>query len=146
MGTFGIKLTAAEALSKKYGFSPAPQQVTLLESDGEGTYILFRVGEHEYRFEDSEITNLDAQKVFDEEINRYIEIGLMRQRDLDELREQHAKQEKQFITKELMLTEAYNAKRAEIETLKGEIRFLQSLADDRMKEIERLEAKIKATK
>ncbi|MBQ9402103.1 MAG: hypothetical protein IJU38_07000 [Clostridia bacterium] len=45
-----------------------------------------------------------------------------------------------------MLTEAYNAKRAEIETLKGEIRFLQSLADDRMKEIERLEAKIKATK
>ena len=35
---------------------------------------------------------------------------------------------------------------AEIETLKGEIRFLQSLANDRMKEIERLEAKIKATK
>ena len=40
-----------------------------------------------------------------------------------------------------MLIEAYNAKRAEIEEWKGRLRLLQSLADDRKKEIERLETK-----
>ena len=142
---FKLQLIAVEALSNKYGFCPAPQQVILLESDVEGTYILFRIGGHEYRCDDGEITNIEEQKKLqkklDEENNVFLECLKIRQRDLDDLREQMEKQEKLFATKELMLTEAYNAKRAEMETLKGQIRFLETLADDRKKEIERLETK-----
>lgn len=136
---FKYQLIAIQALDKKYGFCPSPQQVKLLESDGEGTYILFRVDGHEYRCENGEITNIEDQKKLDAELSANVELFRMRQRDMDELRESCAKQEKQFITKELMLTEAYNAKRMEIEDLKGRLRLLQTLADDRMNEIERLE-------
>lgn len=139
MNTFGFKLVASNALKIKYGFGPAPDQITLPESDGDGNYILFRVGEHEYRYEDDEITNIEEQKKLDAELSANVELLRMRQRDMDELRKSCAKQEKQFITKELMLTEAYNAKRMEIEDLKGRLRLLQTLADDRKKEIERLE-------
>lgn len=139
--TFKIQLIATQALHDKYGFCPAHQQITLLESDGEGTYILFRVGEHEYRFEDGELTNSEDRKKLDAELSANVELLRMRQKDVEELREQQAKQEKLFVTKELMLTEAYNAQREKIEALKGEIRFLQSLADDRKNEIERLEGK-----
>ena len=41
---FKIQLIATQALHDKYGFCPATEQVKLLESDGEGTYILFLVG------------------------------------------------------------------------------------------------------
>ena len=34
---FKIQMIAIQALDKKYGFTPSPQQVKLLESDGEGT-------------------------------------------------------------------------------------------------------------
>lgn len=118
---FKIQMIAAQALDKKYGFSPAPQQVKLLESDGEGNYILFRIGEHEYRCEDGEITNIEDQKKLDKENSAYLELLRMRQKDMDELKKQYEKQEKQFVIKELMLTEAYNAKRMEVETLKGEL-------------------------
>ena len=138
MNTFGIQMTAIQALDKKYGFTPSPQQVKLLESDGEGTYILFRVGEHEYRCENGEITNIEDQKKLDEEISIYMEISRMHEKDLAELKESYEKQEKQFVTKELMLTEAYNAKRMEIEEWKGRLRLLQTLADGRKEEIERL--------
>ena len=60
MNTFKIQLIATQALHDKYGFCPAPQQVKLLESDGEGTYILFHVGGHEYRCEDGKIRNSDS--------------------------------------------------------------------------------------
>lgn len=136
---FKIQLIATQALHEKYGFCPATEQVKLLESDGEGTYILFRVGEHEYRCENGEITNLEEQKKLDAELSANVELLRMRQRDMDELREQQEKQEKQFVTKELMLTEAYNLKRMEIEDWKGRMRLLQTLADDRRMEIEKLE-------
>ena len=142
MNTFAIQLAAIQALDKKYGFTPSPQQVKLLESSGDGSYILFRVDDHEYRCEDGEITNIEDQKKLDEEISTWSEISRMKEKDLAELREQQEKQEKQFVTKELMLTEAYNAKRMEIEDWKGRLRLLQTLADDRKKEIERLEAKL----
>lgn len=73
MNTFGFKLVASAALKIKYGFGPAPDQVTLLESDGDGNYILFRVGEHEYRYEDDEITNIEEQKKNDEAVEFFCE-------------------------------------------------------------------------
>ncbi len=73
MNTFGFKLVASNALKIKYGFGPAPDQVTLLESDGDGNYILFRVGEHEYRYEDDEITNIEEQKKNDEAVEFFCE-------------------------------------------------------------------------
>lgn len=139
---FKFQMIATQALHDKYGFCPATEQIKLLESDVEGTYILFRVGEHEYRCNDGKITSSEDQKKLDEEANTWLEISRMKDRDLAELREQQAKQEKLFTTKELMLTEAYNAQREKIEALKGEIHLLQSLADDRMNEIERLEGKL----
>ena len=126
---FKIQLIATQALHDKYGFCPATEQVKLLESDGEGTYILFRVGEHEYRFENGVITNLEEQKKLDEELSANVELLRMRQRDMEELREAHAKQEKQFVTKELMLTEAYNALREKMEALKDECSKLRKALD-----------------
>ncbi|MBQ1789748.1 MAG: hypothetical protein II008_06200, partial [Oscillospiraceae bacterium] len=75
----------------------------------------------EYRCEDGEITNIEDQKKLDKENSAYLELLRMRQKDMDELKKQYEKQEKQFVIKELMLTEAYNAKRMEVETLKGEL-------------------------
>ena len=66
---FKYQMIAIQALNDKYGFNPAPEQVKLLESDGEGTYILFRVGEHEYRCDNGKITNLEEQKKLDEDID-----------------------------------------------------------------------------
>ncbi len=129
INTFKIQLAAIQALHNKYGFCPAAQQVTLLESDGEGTYILFRVGEHGYRCDNGEITNIEDQKKLDEELSAYVEILRMRQRDMDELRAAHAKQEEQFVTKELMLTEAYNAQRAKMKALKDECSRLRKALD-----------------
>ena len=74
---FKLQMIATQALHKKYGFCPAPEQVKLLESDGEGTYILFRVGEHEYRCDDGKIINIEDQKksekALDEYFNMYME-------------------------------------------------------------------------
>ena len=70
---FKYQLIAIQALHDKYGFCPAPEQVRLLESDGEGTYILFKVGEHEYRCDDGEITNLEDQKKLDEAVEFFCE-------------------------------------------------------------------------
>ena len=74
---FKIQLIAIQALDKKYGFCPSPQQVKLLESDGEGTYILFRVDGHEYRCDDGEIINIEdrekSAKALDEYFNMYLE-------------------------------------------------------------------------
>ena len=46
-----LKSTAQAALKSEYGFAPSLERITLLEASGNGTYILFRVGIHEYRFE-----------------------------------------------------------------------------------------------
>lgn len=45
-----FKLIAQMALQSEYGFAPALSDITLLEASGDGTYILFRVKDHEYRF------------------------------------------------------------------------------------------------
>ena len=71
---FKLQVIAIEALNNKYGFCPAPQQVTLLESDGEGTYILFRVGEHEYRCDNGMILNIEDGKKNDEVIDEYFQV------------------------------------------------------------------------
>lgn len=81
MDNFKIQMIAIQALDKKYGFCPAPEQVKLLESDGEGTYILFRVGEHEYRCEDGEITNLEDRKNNEEAIELYFNMFLEARKD-----------------------------------------------------------------
>lgn len=45
-----LQLLAQMALMGEYGFVPALSEITLLEASGDGTYILFRVKSHEYRF------------------------------------------------------------------------------------------------
>ena len=42
---------AQKALMNEFGFSPALNNITLLEASGDGTYILFNVSGHVYRFE-----------------------------------------------------------------------------------------------
>ena len=78
---FKLQLIAVEALSKKYGFSPAPQMVTLLESDGEGKYILFRVGEHEYRFENGEIINIEDHEKLKEKDTHFFDMYMEAKKD-----------------------------------------------------------------
>lgn len=71
---YKIQMIAIQALYEKYGFCPAPQQVTLLESDGEGSYILFRVNDHEYRCDNGMILNIEDGKKNDEVINEYFQM------------------------------------------------------------------------
>ncbi len=45
-----FKTIAQSALECEYGFSPLKKQIILLESNGDGTYILFKVKENIYSF------------------------------------------------------------------------------------------------
>ena len=45
-----LKEIAVRALDAKYGFAPPKSKIVLLEANGDGTYILFEVSEHEYAF------------------------------------------------------------------------------------------------
>jgi hypothetical protein len=45
-----LRKIAQRALESEYGFAPALNAITLLEANGEGTYILFSVNGKEYRF------------------------------------------------------------------------------------------------
>lgn len=45
-----FKTIAQEALKSEYGFAPAKNQITLLEADGNGTYIMFEVNGKVYQF------------------------------------------------------------------------------------------------
>ena len=46
-----LKHIVSTALKSEYGFAPALNKIILLEAHGDGTYILSRVGVHEYRFD-----------------------------------------------------------------------------------------------
>ena len=46
-----LKQIAVEALKSEFGFAPKQNDIVLLEADGDGTFILFRVGTKQYRFE-----------------------------------------------------------------------------------------------
>lgn len=46
-----LKQIAQRALERRYGFAPALNRIELLETFSDGTYMLFRVGVVEYRFE-----------------------------------------------------------------------------------------------
>lgn len=46
-----LKEIVVTALKDEYGFVPKKSDITLLESSGDGTYILFRVRNIEYSFD-----------------------------------------------------------------------------------------------
>lgn len=46
-----LRQIAQQALESEYGFAPAMSKITLLEANGEGTYILFSVKGKEYSFD-----------------------------------------------------------------------------------------------
>ena len=46
-----LKTIMQRALHREYGFEPKLKDITLLESNGDGTYILADVGCHIYRFD-----------------------------------------------------------------------------------------------
>ena len=77
-----LKMIAAQALADKYGFCPAYERVKLLESFNE-EYILFRVGEHEYRFDDGVLTNMEDRKKSDEDIVFTFQMFLEVRKDKD---------------------------------------------------------------
>ncbi len=45
-----LKEIAYIALKSEYGFAPSKKDIALMEAAGDGTYILFRVGTKQYRF------------------------------------------------------------------------------------------------
>lgn len=49
--TSELKEIVVTALKDEYGFAPKKSEITLLESSGDGTYILFRVRNIEYSFD-----------------------------------------------------------------------------------------------
>lgn len=46
-----LRKTAQMALKSEYGFAPSLDKIVLLEANLDGTYILFEVLGHEYRFD-----------------------------------------------------------------------------------------------
>ena len=114
---FKIQMIAIQALHEKYGFSPAPQQVKLLECDGEGTYILFRVGEHEYRCDGGEIINIEDRTKSEEAIDHYFQMYL-------DARKEHGIAEDRIKA----LTKRVNEMRIEIHRMKDQIRKLEPAA------------------
>lgn len=45
-----FKTIAQTALKSEYGFAPAKNQITLLEANSDGTYIMFEVNGKVYQF------------------------------------------------------------------------------------------------
>lgn len=119
---FKYQLIAIQALDKKYGFTPSPQQVKLLESDGEGTYILFRVGEHEYRCEDGEITNMEEQKKIEEAVSLYFGMFQEARKDAESLKK-HCEEEIKSLKEKYQ--KRSNEQRFEIHRMKDRIRKLE---------------------
>ena len=91
-----LHMIAIQALHNKYGFCPAPQQITLLESGGEGTYILFRVGEHEYRCDNGTIVNLEDLKKNGEVVDEYFRMYFEALKDKNALEHQSRQQLKRI--------------------------------------------------
>ena len=114
---FKIQLIATQVLHEKYGFCPATEQVKLLESDGEGTYILFRVGEHEYRFEDGVLVNMEDRKKSEEAISLYFNMFLEANKNRSEAEDRIK-----------LLTKRSNEQRMEIHRMKDQIRKLEPAA------------------
>ena len=46
-----LKAIVYEALKSEYGFGPKKSDIVLLEASGDGTYILFRIGSKQYKFD-----------------------------------------------------------------------------------------------
>ena len=114
---FKIQMIAIQALHNKYGFCPAPEQVKLLESDGEGTYILFRIGGHEYRCDDGEIINIEDRKKIEDTLSQYFNMFLK------------ASEEKGIAEGQLrQKTQRINELRFEIHRMKDQIRKMESAA------------------
>ena len=146
---FKIQLIATQALHDKYGFCPAPQQITLLESDDEGTYILFRIGEHEYHCDDWEIINLEDRKKSEDGISQYFHMFMEARKDLgiaeDRIKEKSARIAelvKKLNFREQDLTEA-TKKQEELETINkkqtkriNELRFEIHRMKDRIRKLE----------
>ena len=68
----------------------------LLESDGEGTYILFRVGEHEYRCDNGTIVNLEDLKKNGEVVDEYFRMYFEALKDKNALEHQSRQQLKRI--------------------------------------------------
>lgn len=58
MTNLELRSIIQNALYNEYGFAPNKKEITLLEANDDGTYILFRIGKKEYRFNSFEIGGL----------------------------------------------------------------------------------------
>lgn len=59
-----LKQIAQAALKSEYGFAPAKNQITLLEANENGTYIMFEVNGKVYKFNSHISTYGDMSTVF----------------------------------------------------------------------------------
>lgn len=46
-----LKRTAQKAIASEFGMEPKLKDIVLLEASGDRTYILFKIGKHEYSFD-----------------------------------------------------------------------------------------------
>jgi cell division protein FtsB len=114
---FKIQMIAVQALYDKYGLCPAPQQIKLLESDSQGTYILFRIGKHQYRFENGEVVNIEEQDKNAEATDFYFNMYRESEHEIELMKSKLEKLQKRN-----------NEMRYEIHRLKDQIRKLEPVA------------------
>jgi len=131
---FKFQMIATQALHDKYGFCPAPQQITLLESDGEGAYILFRIGEHDYRCDDGRIVKIEDREQLEESVDFYFKMFQKSREEADKAEKKY-KEEIELLKRRIenlrereeKLVKRSNEQRFEIHRMKERIRSMEPL-------------------
>ena len=61
MSKMDLKRIAKRELKKAYGFAPTLSEIVLLEASGDGEYVLFEVGGHEYDYSNGKLVKKEVE-------------------------------------------------------------------------------------
>ena len=94
MNNTELKKIAANAFEAEYGVRPALKSITLLESCGDGSYVMFAIGEREYSFNNGQFTDWHYDVIVSEVILNNARMLNEARKENEELRERVEKMEK----------------------------------------------------
>lgn len=89
-----LKKIAANAFEAEYGVRPELKKITLLEAAGDGSYVMFAIGEREYSFNNGQFTDWHYDAIVNEVILNHARMYNEVCRENEELRERVEKMEK----------------------------------------------------
>jgi hypothetical protein len=89
-----LKKIAANAFEAEYGVRPELKKITLLESSGDGSYVMFAIGKREYSFNNGQFTDWHYDAIINEVILNHSQLYFNVCKENDELRERVENMEK----------------------------------------------------